>query len=130
MGSEVEFGLLGPLMVRSAGASVPVPRGKQRALLAALLLNANQMVSPSAVGEILWGYDPPPSARATLQNYVKRLRKAIQPTGLDRIRTLAGGYLICIDASELDVTRFEALQDSARLAAEGGAWDQAAEQLR
>ncbi len=130
MVAEVEFCLLGPLLVRSAGASVPVPPGKQRALLAALLLNANQMVSQSELAEVLWANDLPPSARASLQNYVKRLRMALQPTGDARIQTLPGGYLIRADADELDVSRFEALQDSARQAAHDGAWDRAAEQLR
>ena len=40
----VEFGLLGPLLVRRGDAVVPVPAGKQRAVLAALLLNANHIV--------------------------------------------------------------------------------------
>jgi DNA-binding SARP family transcriptional activator len=35
---ETEFGLLGPLVVRRGGALVPVSAGRQRALLAALLL--------------------------------------------------------------------------------------------
>ncbi len=130
MVAEVEFCLLGPLLVRSAGVTLPVPPGKQRALLAALLLNANQMLSQSELAEVLWANDLPPSARASLQNYVKRLRKAVQATGDARIRTLPGGYLICADAGELDVSRFEALQDSARQAAQDGAWDRAAEQLR
>jgi DNA-binding SARP family transcriptional activator/Tfp pilus assembly protein PilF len=129
MEPAVEFGLLGPLLVRSGGANVPVPPGNQRTLLAALLLDANQMVSQSRLTEILWGNNLPASARPTLQNYVKRLRKAVQETGSNRIRTLAGGYLICADASELDVLRFETLHDRAREAARDGAWDRAAEQL-
>ena len=42
---ETEFWLLGPLMVRRGEAAVPVARGKQRAVLAALLLNANRLLS-------------------------------------------------------------------------------------
>ena len=41
---QLEFCLLGPLEVRCGGAPVPVPRGKQRAVLAALLLNAGRVV--------------------------------------------------------------------------------------
>ncbi len=48
---ETEFWLLGPLMVRRGGAAVPVARGKQRAVLAALLLNANQVVSVDELAE-------------------------------------------------------------------------------
>ena len=44
MPGETEYCLLGPLVVRCAGTMVPVPPGKQRALLAALLLRAGQRV--------------------------------------------------------------------------------------
>ena len=44
MPGETEYCLLGPLVVRCAGAMVPVPPGKQRVLLAALLLRAGQRV--------------------------------------------------------------------------------------
>jgi hypothetical protein len=40
----VEFGLLGPLVVRDGGSPVVVSAGKQRVLLAALLLRAGQVV--------------------------------------------------------------------------------------
>jgi len=40
-----EFCLLGPLAVRCGGTVVAVPPGKQRALLAALLLSAGRAVS-------------------------------------------------------------------------------------
>ena len=50
----MEFGLLGPLLVRCGGADAPVPRGKQRVLLSVLLLNAGQVVpvltEPGALG--------------------------------------------------------------------------------
>jgi DNA-binding SARP family transcriptional activator len=65
---ETEYCLLGPLVVHCAGAVVPVPPGKQRALLAALLLRAGQRVDVAELTEALWGSEPPPSARASLQN--------------------------------------------------------------
>jgi DNA-binding SARP family transcriptional activator/Tfp pilus assembly protein PilF len=130
MATEVKFGLLGPVSVRTAGVAVPISQGKQRALLAALLISANESVSVAALAEVLWGAQQPPTARVTLQNYVKRLRAAIQPTGAARIRTVPGGYLIGTEADELDLTRFEALQYSAQQAAERAAWGQAADQLR
>jgi hypothetical protein len=63
-----EFSLLGRLVVRRDSVLVPLPRGKQRALLATLLLNANHVVSLDELTESLWGSDPPPSARVTIQN--------------------------------------------------------------
>ncbi len=126
----MELRLLGPLLVQRDGATVPVPPGKQRVLLAALLLRANCVVPLDDLTEALWGHNPPPSVHATLRNHVKRLRRTLAAAGDSRIRTLPGGYLIEVDAGELDVIRFEALQGSAREAARHGSWDQAAEQLR
>lgn len=52
--TEAEFCLLGPFAVRIGGASVPVRKGKQRALLAALLLNPGRAVSLDHLAETLW----------------------------------------------------------------------------
>jgi DNA-binding SARP family transcriptional activator len=60
---ETEFCLLGSLMVRYRGIAIAVPPGKQRALLAALLLNAGRLVTVDDLVEVLWGSSPPPSAR-------------------------------------------------------------------
>ena len=117
-------------MVRIGGVVVPVQKGKQRALLAALLLNAGRAVSLDELAEALWGPDPPPSARVTIQNYVMRLRKALGDTGTSRIGTLPSGYAIQADASELDVARFEDLLSAARAAARAGRWQDAADQAR
>jgi DNA-binding SARP family transcriptional activator/tetratricopeptide (TPR) repeat protein len=121
----MEFGLLGSLTVRRGGMEVPVPPGKQRVVLAALLLNANRLVPLDELAEALWGPNLPTSARATMQNYVMRLRKSL---GDSPITTQPGGYLICIDPGTLDVSRFETLLGSARAAARDGRWEQAADQ--
>ena len=130
MSTGMQFGLLGPLMVCCDGLVVPIQTKKQRALLAALLLNANRVVSLDELAETLWGSQPPPSARVTLQNYVKRLRQALADAGRARISTQSCGYLISVDDGELDVTQFAALRERAREFADTGSWDQAAAQLR
>ena len=75
MTPKLEFCLLGPVVVRVGGAALPVPRGRQRAVLAVLLLNAGRVVSVGEIAETLWGPAPLPSASATVRNYVKRLRR-------------------------------------------------------
>jgi hypothetical protein len=77
---ELEFCLLGPLVVRSGGAVVPVRQAKQRVLPATLLLDGNRVVRVDALAEALWGAATPPSARDTVRNYVKRdaLGEAVQ----------------------------------------------------
>lgn len=127
--ARMEFCLLGPLLVRRGSHAVVIAQGKQKALLAALLLRGNYVVTIDELIELLWASTPPRSARVTLQNYVKRLRGALDADGR-RICTQPGGYMISLDPSELDVNRSEAMLDTARAAAVSGAWLTTARQAR
>jgi DNA-binding SARP family transcriptional activator/Tfp pilus assembly protein PilF len=122
MPAGTQFCLLGPLLVRCGGVPVPVP-GKQRAVLAGLLLNPGRVVSVDELAEILWGTAAPPSARVTIQNYVMRLRKTLGDRS--RIGTQPHGYVIRVEADELDVSVFEAQLAAARSAARDGLWETA-----
>jgi len=123
-----EFCLLGPMLVRRGGITLPVAPGKQRAVLAALLLSAERMVSLDELTDVLWGAAPPPSARVSLQNHVMRLRKSLGDDA--RIRTHPHGYEIHLKDSQLDVSQFEAHLAAARAAARDGSWNAATEQAR
>jgi DNA-binding SARP family transcriptional activator len=125
----VEFGLLGPLVVRAGGVPVVVSASKQRVLLAALLLRANQVVAAAELAEAVWEGSPPETARVTLQNYVKRLRQLLGPAGYERIVTRPAGYLIEVGPGELDVARFAELRAGGLAAARAGAWERAVTQL-
>jgi DNA-binding SARP family transcriptional activator/tetratricopeptide (TPR) repeat protein len=125
----VEFGLLGPLVVRAGGSRVTVTAGKQRVLLAALLLRANQVVPAADLARFVWEGGPPGTARVTLQNYVKRLRHALGPAGPERIVTRPAGYLIEVRSGELDVARFGELVSGGLAAARAGVWERASAQL-
>jgi DNA-binding SARP family transcriptional activator len=126
MPEQMEFCLLGPLLVRCDGVVLPVHRGKERTVLAALLLDANRIVSVDELAETLWGDTPPTSARVTIQNYVKRLRQALGQAGRARITTHPRGYRITVNPGELDVSRFEDLLAASRTASRTGSWDHAA----
>jgi DNA-binding SARP family transcriptional activator len=126
MSLQMEFCLLGPLLVRSDGVPLPVQRGKQRTVLAALLLNANRIVSIDELAETLWRDAPPRSARVTIQNHVKCLRQALGHAGRARITTQPRGYRIAVEPGELDILRFESLLALAHAASRNGSWDQAA----
>ena len=130
MVARVEFCLLGPLVVRYDAAAVTVPRGKQRVVLAMLLLNVGQVVRLDELAETLWVSGPPPSGLVAVQNYVMRLRNALGDAGRGRIITQPRGYLIRVEADELDVSRFEALLGAARAAARDSRWDQVATRAR
>lgn len=130
MNARIVFSVLGPLEVHRGGTVVPILPGKQRALLAALLVDSNRMVLVAEIVEALWGASPPRSARATLQNYVKRLRGTLGDGSHSVIRTLPAGYLIRVAADELDLLRFEALLRSAEQETRAGGWARAAVDLR
>jgi len=87
-----------------------LPAAKPRALLAALLLSSNRVVSVGRLTEHLWGEEPPETATKALQGYVSQLRKAL---GADRLLTKPPGYSLRVEEGELDLDRFE------RLAREG-----------
>jgi DNA-binding SARP family transcriptional activator/5'-deoxynucleotidase YfbR-like HD superfamily hydrolase len=123
--AEMAFSLLGPLSVRVDGAPVRVPMGKQRVLLAALLLHAGRTVTADQLAELLWARDLPPSAAVTMQNYVKRLRQTFG-NGRHRIVTQPGGYLIRVHPGELDINAMEGALADAHDAARARAWPDAA----
>jgi DNA-binding SARP family transcriptional activator len=104
----VEYALLGPLEVRSDGRPIAIGRGKQRALLAALALNAGHVVSAERLIDDLWGDEPPATAATALQVYVSRLRKTL---GEGAIETREPGYLV---EGDVDVRHFEELVSEAR----------------
>ena len=106
----LEFGLLGLLEVVDDGRPVELPRGKERALLAVLLLHANEPISTDRIVEEIWGKQRPANAAKTVQVYVSRLRKGI---GAEQLQTTPGGYALRVEPETLDVGRFE------RLAREG-----------
>ena len=116
----MEFGLLGPLVVCAGGSGIDVSAGKQRVLLAALLLRANQVVPAAELAEFIWEGSPPGTARVALQNYVKRVRQALGPAGYERIVTRPAGYAIEVQPGELDVAKFAGLAAAGRAAARRG----------
>ena len=75
----MEFRILGPLEVAEGGRPVPLGGGKQRSLLALLLLHANEVVSSEQLVHELWGERPPATAAKSVQVYVSSLRKVLGP---------------------------------------------------
>jgi YVTN family beta-propeller protein len=113
----VRFGVLGPIEVCIDGRPVRLGGPKQRALLAFLLLHANQAVSRDRLIDALWGGSPPPSADESLDAYLYRLRKLV---GRDRLVRRESGYVLLVEAGELDAGSFELLVASASAAADAG----------
>ncbi|PSL52966.1 DNA-binding SARP family transcriptional activator [Saccharothrix carnea] len=108
--------MLGSLVVRRNGRSVPVTAAKHRIVLATLLLDANRSVPASDLIRRVWGDTPPDRAAQTLPVYVMRLRRALGEPPL--IHTTPTGYRIDLPPGALDLHRFEAAaEEGAKLAA-------------
>jgi hypothetical protein len=90
----MEFRVLGPLEVLEDGRQVDLGGAKQHALLAILLLHANEVVSTDRLIDALWEDEAPETGRKALQVYVSQLRKAL---GKDRLQTKAPGYMLRIE---------------------------------
>ena len=113
----MDFRILGPLEALDEGRDVAPAGSKQRALLALLLLHANETLPVERLIDELWGEHPPTAAVKTLQVHVSRLRKALDAGagsgGGAAIVTREHGYQLRLDPDRLDAHQFE------RLVAEG-----------
>jgi predicted ATPase/DNA-binding SARP family transcriptional activator len=114
--ATVQFGILGPLTVRSAaGEPVIIGGPRPRALLALLLLDAGHLVSTDRLIDGLYGATPPPGAANALQSQVSRLRRTLRTAGAAEhiLEFHPAGYRLAVDPDQVDSHRF------GRLAAEG-----------
>ena len=115
----MEFGILGSLQVRDESGTRAVAAAKQRALLAVLLLRSGCVVPLGTIADLIWDGRPPGSALSSLRNYVMRLRRVLGPAG-ERIVGREGGYLVEVDADELDLLRFNRLRQEGASAFDRG----------
>ena len=116
----MEFRILGPIEVLDDGVTLPVGGSKQRALLAILLLHANEAVSADRLVEMMWADDAPASGAAALHVRVSQLRKALGAGGA-RVVTKPPGYALSVEKDELDLHRFQRLLSEADGAEPGAA---------
>jgi DNA-binding SARP family transcriptional activator len=107
----MEFRILGPLEVADGDCLIALAAA-QRALLALLLLSANEVVSSDRLIDALWGEHSPESGRTALQVRVSQLRKALGEAGA-LVVTRPPGYVLQLDAEQVDLARFERLVDEA-----------------
>jgi DNA-binding SARP family transcriptional activator len=124
----MRFGILGPLEVINTRGPVPLRAAKPRALLCALLLNANRTVSAERLASALWGEDAPSGSTRTVHVHVSRLRKLLGEEFV--LATAPLGYRLEVRADELDAHRFEMLVEEGRRALNAGQFAHAAALLR
>ncbi len=114
--------LLGPIEVRIGDRPVELGGPQQRALIAHLALEPGRLVSVERLIDLLWGDEPPRVPLGTLQSYVSRLRRALEPDRAagaqsEVLVTDAPGYVLRIEPEQVDLHRFRRLIGDARSAA-------------
>jgi predicted ATPase/DNA-binding SARP family transcriptional activator len=104
------FGVLGPLVIERDGVTLALSSGRQRSLLALLLLAGGEPLSRDRLVDDLWGDRAPASAVSALHVHLSKLRAVLG----DLVVLAAGGYSLARGDYELDLSRFEALVERAR----------------
>jgi SARP family transcriptional regulator, regulator of embCAB operon len=115
------FQLLGPVTVFHGGENHTPNALKQRALLALLLLHANQVLPTERIIDELWGDRPPRSAMAAMQTYVTAVRRVLVAPGLrcdprqhPLLETRAKSYVLHVAPGRLDLDTFRRLAATGR----------------
>jgi DNA-binding SARP family transcriptional activator len=133
----MQLGILGPIQANCAGISCVPSAVKSRKVLALLLVNADSVVSLTAIKQELWDQDAPRSASTTLQTYILQLRKLLDaalpsgsPSPKDILATRPGGYVFHIGSGSLDLHQYEALMAGGQASMDSADWGAAAERFR
>ncbi|GAA2691555.1 MULTISPECIES: BTAD domain-containing putative transcriptional regulator [Actinosynnema] len=113
----VVVGVLGALEVHVDGVPLQVGPVRRKAVLAALLVDANRVVPPARLLDRVWGERPPARARPVLRTYLSALRRALEPTGIT-ITWNGTGYRLSVEPELVDLHRFRGLLARARAGAD------------
>ncbi|MCE7008057.1 AAA family ATPase [Kibdelosporangium philippinense] len=113
MGSEVRFGVLGPLVASDSAGPIDLKGPRHRAVLARLIIARGRVVPVDMLVNDLWD-DPPEGAVGAIQTFIAALRKALEPDRPPRtparlLVTSGPGY--ALRAEHVDAWEFEATLD-------------------
>ena len=112
---RLQFRVLGPLEVRRDGELLVLGGERQRALLAVLLIRANELVAAEQLVELLLGRRRSEGGLNAVRVAVSRLRRVLgSDLGDQTLVTQAGGYMLQIAPDQFDAAVFETLVREAR----------------
>jgi DNA-binding SARP family transcriptional activator len=103
---SIEFRLLGPIEGLVGGHPLALGHARQRLVLAALLVDANQLLPADKLIDRVWGNQLPYSVRNTLHGYIHRLRRALSGTARVELVRKSGGSRLLIAPAAVDLHRF------------------------
>jgi DNA-binding SARP family transcriptional activator len=105
----MRYAVLGQVELSDGEHVLAVGGPRQVALLAFLLIWRNQAVSTARLSDAVWGEHGAAGSVKRVQVAVTRLRRVLARAGAPTaLRTVAGGYLLRVEAEELDAAQFEA----------------------
>jgi DNA-binding SARP family transcriptional activator/tetratricopeptide (TPR) repeat protein len=127
----MEFRVLGPIELWSAGQRQDLGPARARSILAILLLTPRTIVSADTLIDRLWDSRPPSKARESLSVYIARLRASLRQAVGDSVQLdgRARGYVLEVEPEAVDVHRFRRLRQQADALVSSGDHDHAAELL-
>jgi predicted ATPase/DNA-binding SARP family transcriptional activator len=123
-----EYRVLGSLEISFDGVAFPVGGPRHRALLAALLVRPNTVVSADQLAETLWE-QPRPRSTNLLYGRISEIRTAMRKAGGGpeaALETHPAGYLLRVEPDAVDAQRFERLVEEGLSAARAGRHAEAA----
>ena len=128
----MEFRVLGPIELWSAGQQCDLGPTRVRCVLAILMLTPRTLVPTDVLIDRVWDTEPPPKARESLSVYITRLRASLRQAIGDGIRLTGrdSGYELDIEPGTIDLHQFRRLRRQADALAADGDCDQAVSLLR
>lgn len=119
MSGQLRFEILGPQRAWYADREIDLGPGKQRAVLAVLLLSAGRPVSTGQIVDAVWPEEPPANGPNVVQKYVAGLRRVLEPERSPRtpgqvLSLTDAGYLLRVNPEAVDAVRFERGVQAAR----------------
>jgi DNA-binding SARP family transcriptional activator/tetratricopeptide (TPR) repeat protein len=131
-GLIMEFRVLGPVELWSAGQQRDLGPTRVRSVLAILALTPRTLVPTDVLIDRLWDTQPPAKARESLSVYVTRLRGSLRQAIGESVRLTGrdSGYELDVDPETIDLHQFRRLRRQADAAAGNGDPDHAALLLR
>src|SRR5262245_38655121 len=114
----MRYRILGPLRIQVGDTDTTLAAGRERTMLAVLLLYPNEVLPVERLAEAVWGTDPPSTMRNQVQSCVSRLRRALRQLGVDEevVVTDPAGYTIRVAEEDLDSLVFARLVRQGRAA--------------
>jgi len=114
----VEFRLLGPVETWAADGCLEMGPPQQRAVLAALAVDAGRPVFRGTLIDRIWSGRAPEGAASALYAHINRIRRmlAAEAAGEEPVRLArrSGGYVLEVDPEDVDLHRFRQLALTAR----------------